>query len=107
MKEKKVNWFTKNSWWLFIVLLVIDIVLFNFVWYNSKLIINFGFNWDSNGPLMVYLIFAILVMVVTFIMMYFLIYLEDSIHDRNKKKIKLFERMIEKMDLKEETIEKI
>jgi hypothetical protein len=100
MKEKKANWFTNNSWWLFIILLVIDIVLLNFVISNMKLFLKFGVTWDSNWPILVYFILAIAVMLVTFFMMYFLIYLEDYLHDRNKKKIKLFEMFIEKIVLK-------
>lgn len=100
MKEKKANWFTKNSWWLFIVLLVIDIVLLNFVWYNAKIVFIHGITWDANAPLIIYLILAIVFMLMTFCMLYFLIYLEDFIHDRNKKKIRLFDSFIEKIVLK-------
>jgi uncharacterized integral membrane protein len=106
MKEKKANWFTRNSWWLFIVLLVIDIILFNFVWYNSRLIFIHGITWDTNAPLIIYMIAAIVFMLVTFFAMYFLIYLEDSLHDRNKRKMKFFENLLEKWNLKEEEIEK-
>jgi uncharacterized integral membrane protein len=82
------------------VLLVIDIVLLNFVVYNSKIIFVHGITWDTNAPLIVYLIFAILVMIATFFMMYFIIYLEDYLHDRNKRKIRLYEVFIEKVILK-------
>jgi len=102
MKEKRVNWFTRNSSWLFVVLLVIDIVLLNFVIANLKLIIRFGATWETNGPLIVYLIIAVFIMLVTFFMLYFLIYLEDSLHDRNKKKIKCFEDFIQRKNLKGE-----
>jgi uncharacterized integral membrane protein len=100
MKEKKANWFTRNSWWLFIVLLVIDIILFNFVVLNTKIFIKFGVTWEQNWPIIIYYIVAIVIMLVTFCLMYFLIYLEDSLHDRNKKKIKIFEDFIEKKNLK-------
>jgi uncharacterized integral membrane protein len=100
MKEKKANWFTKNSWWLFIVLLVIDIVLLNFVVSNTKLFLQYGVEWETNWPVLTFYILAIVIMLVTFFMMYFLIYLEDSLHDRNKKKIKWFEDFIEKKNLK-------
>lgn len=100
MKEKKANWFTRNSWWLFIVLLAIDIILVNFVWYNLRLVFNHGITWEDNAPLIVYLILAVLIMVITFFMLYFLIYLEDSLHDRNKRKIKCFEDFIQRKNLK-------
>jgi len=82
------------------VLLVIDIVLLNFVIYNSKLIFIHGITWDANAPLIVYLVFAIIFMIATFFMMYFIVYLEDYLHDRNKRKIKMYEIFIEKIILK-------
>lgn len=100
MKEKRANWFTRNSWWLFIVLLVIDIVLLNFFVENIKIFLRYGVTWDSNWPLIVYMIVAFVFVIITFCVLYFLIYLEDYIQGRNKKKIKAFDDFIEKIVLK-------
>jgi len=106
MKEKKVNWFTRNSNWLFIVLLLASIVLMNVIFSNLKLVFRFGLDFSTQWPFLLLLVFYFLLLLFLFFSLYFIIYLEDSLHDRNKKKFRIYDALIDKIIQKGEKIEK-
>lgn len=108
MKEKKVNWFTKNSNWLFIVFLIAGIVLVNVIFNFLKKLFNpiYGFQISTNWPYLLLILFYFIVFVFLVLFLYFLIYLEDYLHDRNKRKFRMYDALINKIIPKGEKIEK-
>lgn len=97
MKQKKVDWFTKNSTLLFIVSLFLEILFVNLFLHELKYLrIYFArsaqVNWTT--LLAILLIFALCIAILLFLA--FIIYYEDHKQNNNKRSFKLFEIVIQK-----------
>jgi Na+/proline symporter len=97
MKQKKVDWFTKNSTLLFIVSLFLEILFVNLFLHELKYLrIYFArsaqINWTT--LLAILITFALCVAILLFLA--FIIYYEDYKQSNNKRSFKLFEVIIEK-----------
>lgn len=106
MKEKKGNWFTRNSNWLFIVLLLASIVLMNVIFSYMKTVFRYGLDLYTQWPFLLLLIFLFILLLLMFLFLYFIIYLEDALQGRNKRKFRIFDALIDKVIQKGEKIEK-
>ena len=97
MKQKKVDWFTKNSTLLFIVALLAEILFVNLFLHELKYLrIYFArsaqLNWTT--LLAILLTFALCIAILLFLA--FIIYYEDYKQNNNKRSFKLFELIIKK-----------
>ena len=91
MKEKNSNWLSKNSFWIFIVIFLIAIILLNLVISNIK-ILNFNFSIVRFLLIALYIILLLICLAT----IYFIIYYEDDLHGRNKRKIYFYDVIIKK-----------
>ncbi len=91
MKQKKVDWFTKNSTILFIVFFALLILSFNWIIAGIRDLRIF-FTWD----LLFFTILSVLATLVFFLFLWFIIYYEDYQQKRNKRTFRLFEIVIER-----------
>lgn len=106
MKEEKVNWFTKNSNWLFVVLLIIAIIDINILFDRFKLLFRYGLDFSTQWPFLLLILLYIIILVFLILFLYFLIYLEDYLHNRNKRKLRIYDAFIKKFINQGEKIEK-
>ena len=91
MKQKKVDWFTKNSTLLFIVFLALWILSINLIIAGYRDLRIF-FTLDT----FLFMVLSILGTVFITLFLVFIIYYEDHLNNRNKRTFRLFEIVIEK-----------
>ncbi len=97
MKQKKVDWFTKNSTLLFIVSLCLEILFVNlflqeFKYFRIYFARTAQLNWTT--LLAMLLTFALCIAILLFLV--FIIYYEDYKQSNNKRSFKLFDFFIQK-----------
>ncbi len=91
MKQKKVDWFTKNSTLLFIVFLALGILSINWVIAGIR-DLRIYFTWDT----FFFMALSILATLIIILFLVFIVYYEDYLQNRNKRTFRLFEIVIEK-----------
>ena len=91
MKQKKPDWFTKNSTILFIVFLCLGILFFNLFISGIK-----NYRIDYYWTTLLATIVSLLVTLIMILFLVFIIYYEDHRQSKNKRKFKLFELVIKK-----------
>lgn len=95
MKEKNLNWLSRNSNWLFIILLLCAIIILNLVIENIKYI---SFNFSLSTLIVLIILSILLILIIGFLGL--IIYLEDELSGRNKRHIAIYDRIIERLNIK-------
>lgn len=91
MKEKNANWLSKNSNWLFVILLLGAIIVLNLIVENAKYLY-FNFRIMT---LIIFIVLCIsLIILVGFLGL--IIYLEDKLNKRNKRSIAIYDKIIDR-----------
>jgi len=96
MKEKNTNWLSRNSNWLFILLLLLAIIVLNFAIDSAKYL----FVYFRIQTLIIFIILCIcLILLVGFLGL--IIYLEDKLSGRNKRNIAIYDKLIDNIIIKD------